>query len=90
MGTFVMVAWFVVLVPLAGLLLGGMAYSMFARNLEMGPICALFCFLPLLLTIAWGSTRLSGFLSKNRFVKEKLSVLWADYEEKNKFPRIFY
>jgi hypothetical protein len=90
MGTFVMIAWFVVLAPLAGLLLGGMTYSMFPHNLEIGPICALFCFLPLLLTIAWGGSRLSDFFSKNRFLKKKLSVLWEDYEEKEKFPRIFY
>ncbi len=59
MGTLVLVAWIVVLGPIGALLLGGIAYSMFVDNLVAGLICGLFFFLPLLLTLVWGTTRLS-------------------------------
>lgn len=59
MGTFVLVAWIVILGPLGALLLGGIAYSMFVDNLVAGLICGFFFFLPLLLTLAWGAMGLS-------------------------------
>lgn len=66
MGIVVVVAWFLVVGPLGALLLGGIAYSMFADNLEAGLICGFFFFSPLLLTLAWGARRLYEVSSKNR------------------------
>jgi hypothetical protein len=61
-----LVAWIVILGPLGALLLGGIAYSMFADNLVAGLICGFFFFLPLLLTLAWGATSLSEVPRKSR------------------------
>jgi predicted lipid-binding transport protein (Tim44 family) len=72
MGTFVMIAWFIVLGPLAALLLGGIAYSMFVDNLEAGLICGFLLFLPLLLTLAWGAATLSESRRKGKSQRASL------------------
>jgi hypothetical protein len=65
-GTHAMVSWVAILGPMGALLLGGIAYSMLAKNLAMGVLCGVVFFLPLVLTAAWGSMRLSEFLRDRR------------------------
>jgi hypothetical protein len=65
-GTVMMVSWVVILGPMGALLLGGIAYSMLAKDLAMGVLCGAVFFLPIVLTAAWGSMRLSELLRERR------------------------
>jgi hypothetical protein len=66
MGTIMMIMWMLVLGPVGALLLGGLAYAMFAKSLVAGAFCAMLIFLPLVLTLAWGTLGLIATLRVNR------------------------
>jgi hypothetical protein len=66
MGTLVMASWVLILGPVGALLLGGITYSMLAKNLAVGVLCGAGFFLPPVLTAAWGSMRLWELLHERR------------------------
>ncbi|MGB6064791.1 MAG: hypothetical protein WBG50_08275 [Desulfomonilaceae bacterium] len=74
MGTITMVAWMLVLGPISALLLGGVAYSMVAKNPVQGVLCGVLLFLPLCLTIAWGIERWLHVRREHRLQRAVLSL----------------
>lgn len=52
-GTWMFLAWFVVLGPIGLALWCGLAYAMYASNLALGIVCFLLLSAPLLLMVVW-------------------------------------
>lgn len=74
MGTTMMIVWVLVLGPVGALLLGGLAYAMLANSLVAGACCAVLIFLPLFITITWGTIGLSDILRGNRHPQAELML----------------